>query len=75
MKPSDETVSKVNAWLKANDLTATPVSEAGEWIKITVPISKANELFAANYQTFTHTDSGKQAFRTLSYSLPASLKA
>jgi len=74
VKPSDETVSKVNAWLKANDLTGTPVSEAGEWIKITVPISKANELFAADYQFFTHTNSGKQAFRTLSYSLPASLK-
>jgi tripeptidyl-peptidase-1 len=64
----------VNAWLNANELEATTLSPAGEWIRITVPVSKANSLFDANYQTFTHTDTGKWGLRTLSYSLPASLK-
>jgi tripeptidyl-peptidase-1 len=64
----------VNAWLKANGLEATALSPAGEWITITVPVSKANALFDADYQTFTHSDTGTQGLRTLSYSLPASLK-
>jgi len=74
VKPSDDTMIKVNAWLKANNLQSTSLSPAGEWISISVPVSKANSLFAADYQTFTHTQTGTQGLRTLSYSLPASLK-
>jgi tripeptidyl-peptidase-1 len=74
VKPSDDTISVVNAWLKANDLEATTHSPAGEWIKITVHISQANELFDADYHTYTNTQSGARGLRTLSYSLPASLK-
>jgi tripeptidyl-peptidase-1 len=74
VKPSDEATSAVSVWLKANDLKATMLSPAGEWIKITVPVSKANKLFDADYHTYTNTQSGAQGLRTLSYSLPASLK-
>jgi tripeptidyl-peptidase-1 len=74
VKPTPDTLSKVSAWLTTHNLTSTTLSPAGEWIMIKVPISQANTLFAADYQTYTHTATGTQGFRTLSYSLPASLK-
>jgi tripeptidyl-peptidase-1 len=74
VKPAPDTLSKVSSWLTSHNLTSTTLSPAGEWIKITVPISQANTLFAADYQTYTHNSTGTKGFRTLSYSLPASLK-
>ncbi|KAJ6535085.1 family S53 protease [Mycena capillaripes] len=71
LAPSSEAVAAVQAWLASHDLVATPSSSAGDWLSLTVPVSKANELFAAKYETFEHIASGKTYARTLSYSLPA----
>lgn len=54
-------------------MTAETVSPAGDWLSISVPLSKANELFDADFDVYTHTASGKQAIRTLSYSIPTEL--
>ncbi|KAJ7639552.1 peptidase S8/S53 domain-containing protein [Roridomyces roridus] len=43
---------------------------AGNWISVAVNVSDANEMLAAEYQTFRHIASGKTYQRTLSYSLP-----
>lgn len=40
---------------------------------IDVPVSKANELLETEFSVYTHGDTGKQAIRTLSYSIPADL--
>ena len=37
-------------------------------------MSKANELFDADFSVFKHEDSGLEAVRTLSYSIPAELQ-
>ena len=60
--------------MSANDLKATTISPAGDWIKVNIPVSKANNMLGAEYTTFTHTASNTQAIRTLSYSIPAELK-
>ncbi|KAJ7696455.1 family S53 protease [Mycena rosella] len=72
--PTDEALAAVQNWLSSNNVTAVQ-SGAGDWLIATVPISKANELLAANYETFQHTSSGKSYARTLSYSLPAAVAA
>lgn len=74
MAPTSDTVSLVNEWLSSNDITADTISPAGDWLQFSVPISKANSLLAANFQVFTHEDTGKQFIRTLSYSIPAVLE-
>ncbi|KAH9830767.1 peptidase S8/S53 domain-containing protein [Rhodofomes roseus] len=71
--PSDETTSAVNTWLAEHDVTATPLTPAGDWIGFTVPVSKANEMFAADYSVYAHTETGQTAIRTLSYSVPEEL--
>ncbi|KAH9920683.1 peptidase S8/S53 domain-containing protein [Fomitopsis serialis] len=71
--PSEETTSAVNAWLTEHDVSATPLTPAGDWIGFTVPVSKANEMFAADYSVYTHAESGQSTIRTLSYSVPTEL--
>ncbi|KAI0718420.1 subtilisin-like protein [Cerioporus squamosus] len=72
--PSADSVSAVNAWLQEHGLSATPLSPSGDWLEIQLNVSKANSLLAADFSKFTHADTGVEAVRTLSYSIPAGLK-
>lgn len=66
-------MSAVNAWLNENGLEAVPISPAGDWLSVSVPVSKANDLFDTEFSVFTHTASGQKSIRTLSYSIPTDL--
>ncbi|THH10645.1 hypothetical protein EW146_g8305 [Bondarzewia mesenterica] len=72
--PSAETVSSVNAWLSANGLTATPISPVGDWLAVNMTVQQANEILAADFTTYTQEETGQKTVRTLTYSIPASLK-
>lgn len=72
--PTQDTVEAVTAWLKENDIEATQASPAGDWLSFSIPVSKANALFDADFSVFTHTQSSSQMIRTLSYSIPTDLK-
>ncbi|OBZ77185.1 Tripeptidyl-peptidase sed3 [Grifola frondosa] len=74
VSPKADSLTAVNSWLSANDLNATKLSPAGDWLAIELPVSKANDLFNADFSLFTHESSGVQAIRTMAYSIPASLK-
>ncbi|KAF7353862.1 Subtilisin-like protein [Mycena venus] len=73
-RPSDETTAAVSQWLSDNGIDFTPASAAGDWISLSIPVEKANELLKADFSVFTHTESGKESIRTLEYSIPASLQ-
>lgn len=75
IKPSQESLDAVNAFLKTNGINATTLSPAGDMLGFSVPVSKANELFDADFSVFTHVESGQKQIRTLSYSIPASLQS
>ncbi|EIW56212.1 subtilisin-like protein [Trametes versicolor FP-101664 SS1] len=72
--PSSAAVDAVNAWLQQNSLNGTALSPSGDWVGFEVPVGKANTLFNANFSVFEHGTSGKQAIRTMLYSLPPSLQ-
>ncbi|KAI0349765.1 family S53 protease-like protein [Trametes cingulata] len=72
--PQSASVDAVNAWLRENGLNATPLSPAGDWLGIQLPVSKANDMFKANFSIFRHTATGTEAVRTLAYSLPEALQ-
>lgn len=72
--PKPESVTAVKDWLSSNGLTATTISPAGDWLSVSVPVSKANSLLGAHFSVFTDQNTGTQAVRTLSYSIPASLQ-
>lgn len=75
MAPTADTVSAVNDWLSANDLTSWSLTPAGDWIAVNMTVSKANSLFDADFSEFTHESTGSTVIRTLEYSVPASLKS
>ena len=49
------------------------MSPAGDWLGFSVPVSKANDMFNAEFSIYQHVASGKEQIRTLSYSIPSSL--
>jgi len=73
--PSSETKSAVDEWLSANGIQATTISPAGDWLSFNIEVSKANELFNAEFSLFTNEATGDQTVRTLAYSLPADLQS
>ena len=73
ISPSNATSEAVNAWLKESGLNASTISPAGDWLAVSMPVSKANELFDADFSVYTHSDTGKQFIRTMNYSIPTEL--
>ncbi|KAJ7023906.1 family S53 protease [Mycena alexandri] len=73
--PSEDTLNGVNLWLKTNNLTSSPITAAGDWIAVSLTVSQANALLAADFSTFQNADINQTVHRTLSYSVPTTLKA
>ncbi|KAH9915488.1 family S53 protease [Fomitopsis serialis] len=73
VKPTQDSVEAVYAWLGDNNLTATPVSPSGDWVEVNIPVSKANELLDADFSIFRHEATGMQTIRALQYSIPVDL--
>ncbi|KAJ7095070.1 family S53 protease-like protein [Mycena epipterygia] len=72
-QPSPETVSAFDAFASANRLAPTVISPNGDWVSLTLPVSQANKLFAAEFELFTHPSLTEPITRTLSVSLPSEL--
>ncbi|KAE9388880.1 family S53 protease-like protein [Gymnopus androsaceus JB14] len=73
VQPSSETVSAFSAFASANGLEPTVISPNGDWVSITLPVSQANQLFATQFEVFTHPDMSNTITRTLFVSLPSEL--
>ncbi|CCM03035.1 uncharacterized protein FIBRA_05152 [Fibroporia radiculosa] len=74
LAPTQESLMAVNEWLAENDINATTINSAGNWLAISVPVSQANDMFDADFSIFTYSGSKQQSIRTLSYSIPSNLK-
>ncbi|KAI0812367.1 family S53 protease [Irpex lacteus] len=73
VRPTQETVDAVNAWLAEHKITAKPSSPAGDWISFQATVAQANELLDTQFSTFEHVATGVTSIRTLAYSIPADL--
>jgi tripeptidyl-peptidase-1 len=73
VQPSAQTVAAFNAFASANGVKPTVISPNEDWMSLTLPVSQANMLFAANFEVFTHLSSSQTLTRTLSVSLPSQL--
>lgn len=73
VQPAPQALSAFTAFASANGLEPTVISPNGDWLSVTLPVSKANKLFAAKYETFTHASLKRPVTRTLSVSLPSEL--
>ncbi|GJE84527.1 tripeptidyl peptidase A [Phanerochaete sordida] len=72
--PRPESVQQVKAWLAGHGLREEDLSfsPAGDWIKVAVPVSLAEEMLDAEYHVYEHSE-GDTLVRTASYSLPEHL--
>ncbi|KAJ6568768.1 family S53 protease-like protein [Mycena capillaripes] len=72
--PSQDTIDVVQQFLSLNNLTASPTTSAGDVISFQVAVEHAAALFDAEFYTFKSVKSGTSIVRTLSYSIPSSLR-
>ncbi|KAF7293014.1 Family S53 protease-like protein [Mycena indigotica] len=73
IKPSDDSLAAVTSWLRQHEISAVPISPAGDILQIQITVSQANSLFNAQFSSFSHPDINGTTTRTLQYSLPANL--
>ncbi|KAJ6482695.1 subtilisin-like protein [Mycena sanguinolenta] len=73
VQPSPATIDAFSSFASANGLQPKITSPNGEWASITLSVSQANALFAANFEHFTHPNLTAPVTRALSISLPEEL--
>ncbi|KAJ7448642.1 family S53 protease-like protein [Mycena galericulata] len=73
IKPSSATTSAFNKFASAHGLSATVISPHEDWVSITLSVSQANDLFAAQFELYSHPSMSNTITRTLSVSLPLEL--
>ncbi|KAJ7639280.1 tripeptidyl peptidase A [Roridomyces roridus] len=69
--PHPETLSMVDEWLASHGIHESDLarSPAKDWVSVTLPIHRAEELLGTEYYVWQHTD-GDTLVRTTRYSLP-----
>ncbi|KAB5591885.1 Tripeptidyl-peptidase I [Ceratobasidium theobromae] len=70
--PRRETVQSVEGWLDSHGVAVVGRSSAGDWIHVTIPVSRAEQMLNTKYNIYRHT-SGSHIVRSESYALPRSL--
>lgn len=73
--PTTETATAVNEWLQSHGINSSHchTSTAGDWLRITLPISKVESMFNNRYHIFRHEKTGENVLRALNWSLPSHL--
>ncbi|KAI0080805.1 tripeptidyl peptidase A [Panus rudis PR-1116 ss-1] len=73
--PHSDSIHTVNEWLAHHGLTEDALvrTPAKDWVRVTVPISLAEEMLNTEYHIYTHVEDGDTIVRTTSYSLPEHL--
>ncbi|KAL1697033.1 peptidase S8/S53 domain-containing protein [Schizophyllum commune] len=71
--PSADTVRAVGDWLRAEGISHDVGGAYGDWLTFSIPVSKANQIFAASYQSFVHGDTDSTQVRTMQFSIPETL--
>ncbi|KAK5691840.1 hypothetical protein LTR97_011011 [Elasticomyces elasticus] len=70
--PSEDTIELVSAWLRDHGVHSMHLSPAKDWIHVSVPVGKAEELLETTYSHFKHID-GSSVVRAPEWSLPEHL--
>jgi tripeptidyl-peptidase-1 len=74
MAPDPASVQAVSSWLASEGITPQIHAGHGDWLGFNASVADASRLFNASFSTYRHKDSGHEAIRTMSYSIPASIQ-
>jgi tripeptidyl-peptidase-1 len=71
IKPSKDATDAVYEWLEYHGITGDQLksSPAGDWLSLTLPVSKVERMLDTEYSVYEHLD-GSTLVRTEGYSLP-----
>lgn len=74
VRPDEDAQNLVSEWLQNHglDLSRCRYSSAKDWISVTLPVSKVEEMLDTKYRVYEHTD-GTNLVRTTEWSLPLHL--
>ena len=75
--PHPDALELLGSWFEHHDVptSAVSVTHGGGWLTIKdLPLTKANALLDASYQTYRHTETDEAVIRTVGYSLPVALQ-
>ena len=73
LQPSDDSIVNVRKWLESHDLEKDAREEA-DWMYVRTTVEKAERLLDTKYFIFRDLETGTKQARTLSYSVPGSIK-
>ncbi|KAF9534132.1 tripeptidyl peptidase A [Crepidotus variabilis] len=75
VRPHPDSLDAVNEWLYSAGFAAEEInrSPAHDWVLLTIPVSKAEDILDTTYHIWTHTASGDSLVRSTRYSLPSHL--
>ncbi|KAI0331225.1 subtilisin-like protein [Cubamyces sp. BRFM 1775] len=72
--PKAESAQAVKAWLAKNNVTATTISPAGDWMSVKLPVAKANAMLDTTFSQYIHEKTNTTMIRTMQYSVPDAVK-
>ncbi|KPI46085.1 Tripeptidyl-peptidase sed2 [Cyphellophora attinorum] len=67
--PAEDTLKDVLAWLGDHGVEELDFTPARDWIKVSLPVSKVEDLLNTEYHHYVHED-GMSTVRTAEWSLP-----
>ncbi|THH09992.1 hypothetical protein EW145_g1636 [Phellinidium pouzarii] len=76
VKPHPESVYAVHDWLSmhgVNIATEVARNSAGDWLSVSLPLSRVESMLAAEYRVYRHKRTDERVVRTTAYSLPRAL--
>ncbi|KAF2458520.1 tripeptidyl-peptidase-like protein [Lineolata rhizophorae] len=77
IRPRAESTTAILAWLRAAGVPETDITDRGEWIDFVAPVSCAEHLLDARFETFRHRLDPRgvdDQVRTLAYGVPEELR-
>jgi len=70
---SDASTQKVQSYLRSKGASITSVTPHGEYVRASCSVQCWNDILAADYQHFTHQETGRTILRTKQYEVPSVL--
>jgi tripeptidyl-peptidase-1 len=70
MKPRDESIDTVIAWLRASGIPRSDIENDGEWVNFFTTVGNAERLLDTDFGIYSHAATQVEQLRTLQYITP-----
>ena len=74
LRPASDVSDAVLSWLKAEGVPEEDMKNDGAWVNFAVPVKQAEQMLDAQFYYFSNTVNDVSRIRTLSYSVPPSVR-